>query len=58
MKSMGVGEQGSSDMLKENIVELAAINKATFRRTFEVASLLLKIDDYFYVKDLPVFHKH
>jgi hypothetical protein len=45
-------------MLKENIVELAAINKATIRRTFEVASLLLKIDDYFYVKDLPVFHKH
>jgi len=23
----------------------------------EVASLLLKIDDYFYVKDLPIVHK-
>ncbi len=54
---MGVGEQGCMDMLKANIVELAAINKATIWRTFEVASLLLKIDDYFYVKDLPVFHK-
>jgi len=57
MNSMGVGEQGCMDMLKANIVELAAINKATIWRTFEVASLLLKIDDYFYVKDLPVFHK-
>lgn len=55
---MGVGEQGCTDMRKANIVELVAINKATIRRTFEVASLLLKIDDYFYVKDLPSFHKH
>jgi chaperonin GroEL (HSP60 family) len=57
MESMGVGEQGSTDMEKANVVELASINKATIWRTFEVASLLLKIDDYFYVKDLPVFHK-
>ena len=58
LASMGVGEQGCADMSEANIVELVAINKATIRRTFEVASLLLKIDDYFYVKDLPIFHKH
>ncbi len=55
---MGVSEQGCTDMDKANIVELAQLTKATIWRTFEVASLLLKVDDYFYVKDLPVFHKH
>jgi len=58
LTSMGVGEQGCADMRKANIVELVAINKAIIRRTLEVASLLLKVDDFFYVKDLPVFHKH
>jgi len=57
MESMGVGEHGSTDMERAKVVELASVNKATIWRTFEVASLLLKIDDYFYVKDLPVFHK-
>jgi len=42
---------------KENVVELASIFKTTLWRTLEVASLLLKIDDYFYVKDLPIVHK-
>ena len=58
LNSMGVSEQGCTDMDKANIVELAQLTKATIWRTFEVASLLLKVDDYFYVKDLPVFHKH
>ncbi len=34
-----------------------SIFKTTLWRTLEVASLLLKIDDYFYVKDLPMVHK-
>jgi chaperonin GroEL (HSP60 family) len=55
--SMGVGELGCADMYKENVVELASIFKTTLWRTLEVASLLLKIDDYFYVKDLPMVHK-
>ena len=55
--SMGVGEHGCADMYKENVVELASVFKTTLWRTLEVASLLLKIDDYFYVKDLPVVHK-
>jgi len=55
--NMGVGEDGCTDMYKENVVELASIFKTTLWRTLEVASLLLKIDDYFYVKDLPIVHK-
>jgi len=55
--NMGVGEGGCADVYKENVVELASIFKTTLWRTLEVASLLLKIDDYFYVKDLPIVHK-
>ena len=55
--SMGVGELGCADMSKQSVVELASIFKTTLWRTLEVASLLLKIDDYFYVKDLPMVHK-
>lgn len=55
--TMGIGETGCADMLESNVIELASINKATIWRTFEVASLLLKIDDYFHVKELPLVHK-
>ncbi|HEX9612614.1 MAG TPA: TCP-1/cpn60 chaperonin family protein [Candidatus Bathyarchaeia archaeon] len=55
--SMGVGESGCADMYRANVVELASVFKTTLWRTLEVTSLLLKIDDYFYVKDLPVIHK-
>ena len=54
---MGIGEIGCADMYKENVVELASIFKTTLWRSLEVASLLLKIDDYFYVKDIPMVHK-
>jgi chaperonin GroEL (HSP60 family) len=55
--SMGVGEGGCADMYRANVVELASVFKSTLWRTLEVTSLLLKIDDYFYVKDLPMIHK-
>jgi len=55
--SIGVGESGCADMHEANVVELASIFKTTIWRTLEVASLLLKIDDYFYVRDLPLVHK-
>lgn len=55
--SIGVGESGCADMYGANVVELASVVKTTLWRTLEVASLLLKIDDYFYVKDIPMFHK-
>ncbi|HYY91257.1 MAG TPA: TCP-1/cpn60 chaperonin family protein [Candidatus Dormibacteraeota bacterium] len=54
---VGVSEQGCLDMSDLNVVELASIVKTTIWRTLEVAALLLKIDDYFYVKDRPIFHK-
>jgi chaperonin GroEL (HSP60 family) len=57
LESTGVGCEGCLDMLDAGVVELSAIVKTTIWRTFEIASLLLKIDDYFYVKDLPVIHK-
>lgn len=57
LESSGVGQEGCADMYEARIVELAAIVKTTIWRTFEVASLLLKIDDYFHVKDLPTIHK-
>jgi len=55
--STGVDDDGCADMYRSNVVELASIVKTTVWRTLEVASLLLKIDDYFYVKDLPMVHK-
>jgi len=55
--AMGVVEQGCADMFEMNIVELASVNMSTIERAFEVVSLLLRIDDYFYVRELPVFHK-
>ena len=56
-QAMGVVEQGCADMYDLKIVELASVNKSTIERAFEVASLLLRIDDYFYVKERAVFHK-
>lgn len=56
-RAMGVTEQGCTDMLEQNIIELANVNKSTIQRALEVVSLLLRIDDYFYVKEFPVFHK-
>jgi hypothetical protein len=54
---MGVGEYGCANMCQSNVVELASIRQTTIWRTLEVASLLLKIDDYFYVEERAVFHK-
>ena len=56
-QAMGVGENGCVDMYEENIIELASVNKANTHRAFELVSLLLRIDDCFYVKDIPKFHK-
>jgi archaeal chaperonin len=55
--SIGVGEQGCSEMYEQNVIELASTVKTIIGRAFQVASLLLKINDYFYVKDRAVFHK-
>jgi len=39
------------------VIELANVNKTNLHRTFELVSLLLRIDDCFYVKEIPKFHK-
>jgi hypothetical protein len=39
------------------VIELASVNRANVHRAFELVSLLLRIDDCFYVKDIPKFHK-
>jgi archaeal chaperonin len=54
---IGVGDQGCVDMQTTGVVELASIIKTTLWRALEVASLLLKIDDYFYVRERPIVHK-
>jgi len=56
-QGMGVGESGCIDMYKTNVIELASVNRANVHRAFELVSLLLRIDDCFYVKDIPKFHK-
>jgi len=56
-QAMGVGENGCVDMYEANVIELASVNRANVHRAFELVSLLLRIDDCFYVKDIPKFHK-
>ncbi len=56
-QAMGVGEYGCADMYDANIIELGSVNRANIHRAYELVSLLLRIDDCFYVKDIPKFHK-
>jgi chaperonin GroEL (HSP60 family) len=56
-QAMGVGEQGCVDMYDANIIELGSVTRANIHRAYELVSLLLRIDDCFYVKDIPKFHK-
>jgi chaperonin GroEL (HSP60 family) len=56
-QAMGVGENGCMDMYEANVIELASVNRANIHRAFELVSLLLRIDDCFYVKETPKFHK-
>jgi archaeal chaperonin len=56
-QAMGVAENGCVDMYDANVIELANVNRANVHRAFELVSLLMRIDDCFYVKDIPKFHK-
>ncbi len=56
--SMGIGPGGCTDMSKENGVrDLVLNNKVLLSRAYEVSRLLLRIDEYFYVKELALVHK-
>jgi archaeal chaperonin len=57
LEAMGVAETGCVDMYEANVIELANVNRANVHRAFELVSLLLRIDDCFYVKDTPKFHR-
>ena len=56
-QEFGIGETGCVNMYDANVVELASVDRANVHRAFELVSLLLRIDDCFYVKDIPKFHK-
>jgi chaperonin GroEL (HSP60 family) len=56
--SMGIGPQGVTDMDGEvGVRDLVLTHKMLLARAYEVARLLLRIDEYIYAKELPLFHK-
>ncbi len=44
-------------MYKANVIELASLNRANVHGAFELISLLSRVDECFYMKDIPKFHK-
>lgn len=55
--SVGVSNHGCTNMLEDNVRELAVVDKAVINRALEVASLMLRIDDFIFVKELAMVHK-
>ncbi len=58
MTSMGIGYGGCVDMEgKDGVRDLVLNNKILLSRAYEVAKLLLRVDEYIYVKELAMVHK-
>jgi chaperonin GroEL (HSP60 family) len=57
MHNMGVSYGGCADMDELDVRENIYTAKTVIARAYEVAALLLRIDEYFYVKELPLVHK-
>ncbi len=57
MNTMGIAAGGCTDMDKLGVRELASTSRAAIRRAYDVTSLLLRVDEYFYVRELPLVHK-
>jgi archaeal chaperonin len=57
LHTMGVAESGCVDMDKLGIRELASTPRAAIRRANDVTTLLLRVDEYFYVRELAMVHK-
>ena len=55
--NMGVVEGGCGDADALDVRELAYTGKTVIARAYEVTALLLRVDEYFYVKELPLVHK-
>jgi chaperonin GroEL (HSP60 family) len=57
MHKMGIAKDGCVDIDALDVRELAYTAKTVVARAYEVTNLLLRIDEYFYVKELPLVHK-
>ncbi len=55
--NMGIAQAGCVDMDKAGIRELASTPRAAIRRAYDVTSLLLRVDEYFYVREIAMVHK-
>ena len=55
--SMGVIRSGCTDVEEVGLFELASVIESLIQRAYEVASLVLRIDDFIYAKAIPIVHK-
>jgi chaperonin GroEL (HSP60 family) len=55
--TMGIAQGGCVDMDELGIRELASTPRAAIRRAYDVTSLLLRVDEYFYVREVAMVHK-
>jgi chaperonin GroEL (HSP60 family) len=55
--TMGIAAAGCVDMDAVGVRELASTAKAAVRRAYDVTNLLVRVDEYFYVRELPLVHK-
>jgi chaperonin GroEL (HSP60 family) len=57
MHNMGIAEGGCTDMDNLGIRELASTARAALRRAYDVTTLLVRVDEYFYVREVAMVHK-
>ncbi len=57
MHTMGIAQGGCVDMDKLGVRELASTARAAIRRAYDVTTLLVRVDEYFYVREVAMVHK-
>ncbi len=57
LNHFGVGKDGFSDMVSMGIKDLAHTKSSVIRRAYEVAKLILRIDDFIFAKEIAKVHK-
>jgi chaperonin GroEL (HSP60 family) len=55
--SYGVSENGCSDMVQLKVYDLAESKSLIIRRAYDVAKLILRVDDFMIAKEIPKVHK-
>jgi len=55
--TMGIAEGGCADMDELDVRELIYTARTVVARVYDIVALLLRVDEYFYVKELPMVHK-